>query len=1017
MNISAPFVYRPIATTLLALGLAIAGIVAFNLLPVAPLPQIEFPTINVQAQLPGGSPEVMATAVATPLERQLGRIAGITDMTSTSNLGSAQVTVQFDLSRDIDGAARDVQAAINAATAQLPTNLPSLPNYRKINPADAPILILSLTSAIYSSGQMYDIASNLLQQKLSQIEGVGQVFVGGSSLPAVRVELNPTVLNKYGISLTQVKMMLASANTNFAKGQLLQGNSASEIVTSDQLLHAAQYRPLIVAYHNQNPVRLADLGEVIDSVENIRNAGLSNGIPSVVLIIFKQPGANVIKTVDNVRRMLPQLQAAIPTTIKTQIAMDRTTSIRAALRDVEFTLIVAMLLVIFVTYLFLGSVRAMIIPGIAVPLSLLGTFGVMRLLNYSLDNLSLLALTISTGFVVDDAVVVLENVARHLDQGTKPLRAALQGAREVSFTVISMSLSLIAVFTPILLMSGIVGRLFREFAVTLSIAILISLIISLTVTPMMCAQLLKSSAHKETKKIMWLRHAYHRSLKWSLDHQKIMLTLTLLTLVVTIFLFNVIPKGFFPQQDSGRLMGSIQGDQNISFQDMKKKLTELVGLVHADKAVENVEGYVGSGTTNSGFMFVSLKPLNERTDSADAVIARLRKQTATVPGATLYLQTAQDLVVGGRLGNAQFQYTLSADTLDDLNHWTPKILATVSKLPGIADVNSDQLTHGLQVFVTVDHDRAASLGITQQQIDNTLYAAFGQNQVSTMYQALNQYHVVMEVAPPYWQQPETLNDIYITPTNGTPIPLATIAHFAPSTTLLSVNHQGQAPAATLSFNLLPNMALGDAVKEVENAVAKMHLPMTVHGAFQGTAQAFQASLANEFYLVLAALLSVYVVLGILYENLLHPVTILSTLPSAGVGALLALLITRTDLSIIALIGIILLIGIVKKNAIMMIDFALQAERAEKKSAADAIFEAAQLRLRPILMTTLAAMLGALPLALGWGAGSELRRPLGIAIIGGLLVSQILTLYTTPVIYLLLEHSRLWFRHRLNLRGV
>lgn len=1018
MNFSSAFIHRPIATTLLAIGIAIAGIIAFNILAVAPLPQVEFPTISVQAALPGASPEVMSTSVASPLERQLGRIAGITQMTSTSTLGATRIIVQFDLSRNIDGAARDVQASINAARSQLPSNLPNNPTYRKINPADAPIMIISLTSETFSTGEMYDAASSILQQKLSQVEGVGQVFVGGSSLPAVRIELNPLALNSYGISLQQVQQTIAAQNVNRPQGQLIEGSKSFEIHVNDQLFKAYQYRELIIAYRNNNPVRLSDVAEVTDSIEDVRNAGLSDGKPAVVLVIFKQPGANVIKTIAHVEKVLPLLKASIPQSMHMTIVMDRSSTIKASLHDVELTLVIAMLLVVLVAYVFLGEKRAMLIPGVAVPLSLLGTFGVMYLLGFSLNNLSLMALTIATGFVVDDAVVVLENISRYLEKGESPLMAALKGAKEVGFTVLSMSLSLIAVFIPILLMGGIVGRLFREFSVTLAIAIIISLIISLTVTPMMCSQLLTQHRLQTGHTIKWLegaRNGYAKSLRWVLEHALLMLIITFATLALNIYLFIIIPKGFFPQQDTGRIISSIQGDQNISFQSMKNKLAEYVSIIVQDPAVLHVVGFVGgnNNTSNSGTLYLSLKPLSERGISADGVVNRLRAKIKEVAGARLYMQAAQDLVIGGRQGSAQFQYTLSTDNLKDLNKWIPYITEQVTKLPGIADVNSDLLNQGLQMHVDIDKNTASRVGVTTDQIDSTLYSAFGQSQISTMYTAMNQYHVVMEAAPQYWQDPKILTQMYVTSTAGTQVPLSLFAKFSASSTLLSVNHQGQSPAATLSFNLLPGIALGEAVKWINDKVGSMHLPASLHGSFQGTAQAFEESLANEFGLILAALLTVYIVLGILYESLVHPITILSTLPSAGVGALLALLITGTELSIIAVIGIILLIGIVKKNAIMMIDFALQVERTENKSSREAIFEAALLRFRPIMMTTTAALFGAFPLVFGFGLGAELRRPLGIAIVGGLLLSQVLTLYSTPVIYLYLDKVNNWRFRRIR----
>jgi multidrug efflux pump len=1004
MSLSSPFIKRPKATTLLAFGLAIAGITAFKTLPVSSLPQVEFPTISVQASLPGANPADMATSVATPLERKLSSIAGVTEMTSGSGLGQTRITLQFDLNRDIDGAARDVQAAINAARTDLPTNLPSNPSYRKVNPADAPIIILTLTSEHYSRGSMYDAASSILAQKLSQVEGVGQVVVGGSSLPAVRVELNPTQLNSYGVGLLDVRAAITAANNHLAKGYLSQTTLRSSIAVNDQLVKANDYKPLIISYQNGRPVRLQDVAEVIDSVQDVRNAGLSNGKPSVAVVVFKQPGANVIATADQVLQLLPSLKASIPAGIDMNLALDRTTTIRASLHEVEVTLLIAIFLVIAVIYLFLGNVRATFIPGVAVPLSLLGTFVVMKLIGYSLDNLSLIALTISTGFVVDDAVVVVENIMRHLEMGKSAMQAALDGSKEVGFTVLAMSVSLIAVFIPILMMGGIVGRLFREFSVTLAIAIFISLIISLTVTPMMCAWILKANREKPTQKlsqrsIQTIKKKYQTSLSWALSRPYLMIGATLMAIALNILLFIVVPKGFFPQQDTGRISGSIQAQQDTSFQAMEIKLKEYVNIIKADAAVKNVVGFLGGGATNSGSVFITLKELSQRQLSADAVIARLRVALNKVTGSSLYLQSAQDLLIGGRQGNAQFQYTLSSDELSELNKWTPLVMQTLLKLPGIADVNSDQRNHGLQDFVSVDQDTANRLGVSSQLIDSTLYAAFGQSQVSTIYSGLNQYRVIMEIAPAYLQYPETLNQIYVKSPAGLMVPLSAFAKFAPSATLLSVNHQGLSPSATLSFNLKPGYPLGNAVNEVEQAIDEMDLPAAIHGQFRGNAEAFKSSLGSTPYLILIALLTVYIVLGVLYESTIHPVTILSTLPSAGVGAFLALLLTRTDLSIIAMIGLILLIGIVKKNAIMMIDFALEAERTENKSPRDAIYAAAVLRFRPIMMTTMAAMLGALPLALQSGVGAELRQPLGIAIIGGLIVSQVMTLYTTPVIYL------------------
>jgi len=1015
MSISAPFIRRPIATTLLVMAIALAGAVAFRLLPVSPLPQVDFPTISVSAGLPGASPETMASSVATPLERQFSRIAGVTEMTSSSALGSTSITLQFDLNRNIDAAARDVQAAINAARGNLPANLPSNPRYRKVNPADAPVMILALTSDTFSKGQMYDAASSILAQKLSQIAGVGQVIVGGSSLPAVRVELNPTALNKYGIGLEQVRGVLSSANANTPKGHLSDGRETWEVGANDQLFKAADYEPLIVAYHNGTAVRISDVGRAVDSVEDIRAAGYANGKPSILVIIFRQPGANIIDTVDHVRAELPQLKADMPQAINMKVAMDQTTTIRASVHDVETTLVISVLLVILVVFIFLRNARSTLIPSVAVPVSLIGTFGVMYLLGYSLDNLSLMALTISTGFVVDDAIVVIENITRYLEQGVRPFEAALKGAKEIGFTVITMSTSLVAVFIPLLLMGGIVGRLFREFAVTLSVAIAVSMVVSLTATPAMCAHLLRTHKspgrfYRKTEEMFTaVVRAYGRTLSVALKHSAITLTILIGTVALNVFLYIHVSKGFFPQQDNGRMMGAVMADQDTSFQSMNKVLLKMIKTVNADPAVDSVVGFTGGGGGfNSARMFIALKPLTERKTSVDQVIARLRPKLSQVPGATLYMQAAQDVRVGGRMSNAQYQFTMRGDNLQDLTDYGPRMLDALRRIPIIADVNSDQQNRGLQTMVDYDRQTAARFGISPQLIDNTLYDAFGQRQVSTMYTGLNQYHVVMEAAPQYWQDPSMLNEIYVRSPQGRAVPLGAIAQYAPRTAPLQVNHQGLFPAVTISFNLRPGVALGDAVQKINDAATKVGLPPTIHTGFAGTAQAYQQSLGSEPLLILAALLTVYLVLGILYESYIHPVTILSTLPSAGVGALLALMLTHTDLTVIAIIGIILLIGIVKKNAILMIDFALAAERNEGKNSRDSIYEACLLRFRPILMTTMAAIFGAVPLAFGTGTGSEFRRPLGIAIIGGLIVSQLLTLYTTPVVYLYFDRLQHWW---------
>jgi multidrug efflux pump len=1018
MAVSETFVRRPVATTLLTIALALSGALGFRLLPVSPLPQVEFPTLQVQAALPGASPETMASSVATPLERQFGRIAGITEMTSSSTLGATAVVLQFDLGRNIDAAARDVQAAINAARSQLPSNLPSNPTYRKVNPADAPIMIMALSSKTLRRGLIYDAASSILAQKLSQIEGVGQVAVGGSALPGVRVELNPTQLNNAGINLEDVRTALGAANANRPKGELADGDSAWNLTTSDQLLSAAPYRPLIIRYSNGAAVHLSDVGEVDDAVEDVRNTGLSDGEPAVLIIVFRQPGANIIATVDRVRAELPALQASISPAISLEVVLDMTRTIRASVNDVELTMLISIALVILVVFLFLRSLRATLIPGVVVPLSLVGTFGIMYLLGFSIDNLSLMALTVSTGFVVDDAIVVVENISRYLEQGRSPFEAAVEGAGDIGFTVISISISLVAVFIPILLMGGIVGRLFREFAVTMSAAVLVSLILSLTTTPMMCARLLRSKRSEPhghlyrsfERGFTILHRRYDLSLAWVLSHQRLTLTVALATVGLNVYLFRVIPKGFFPQQDTGRMMGALQADQDTSFQALRQRLVEFAKTVKANPGVDKVVAFAGGngGSTNSARMFASLKPNDQRKHSADQIIGQLRKATAKIPGASLYLQAVQDLRIGGRTSNAQYQYTLRGDDVAQLNQWAPKLLALMRHLPLLTDVSSDQLNKGLDAKLVIDRRTASRLGINPRAVDDTLYDAFGQRQVSTMYTPLNQYHVVMEVAPQFWQNPDTLKDIYVRSSTGAQVPLAAFTHYEATNTALAVNHQGLFPAVTISFNLAPKVALGDAVEAINRLELESGLPESIHGSFQGTAQAFQDSLANEPGLILAALLAVYIVLGILYESYIHPITILSTLPSAGVGALLALIICGDDLSVIALIGIVLLIGIVKKNAIMMIDFALEAERKGGKSPREAIYQACLLRFRPIMMTTMAALLGGLPLALGTGTGSELRRPLGIAIVGGLIVSQALTLYTTPVVYLYLDSLSLWF---------
>ncbi len=1083
MNISAPFIHRPVATTLLTLGIALAGFLAFLKLPVAPLPQVDYPTISVGAQLPGASPETVATSVAEPLERHLGQIADVTEMTSQSGIGQTRITLQFDLNRDIDGAARDVQAAIVAARADLPSSLKSNPTYRKVNPADAPILILAMTSKTLTQGQMYDAASNVFQQELSQISGIGQVIIGGSALPAVRVELNPQALFKYGVGLEDIRAALASANANSPKGTIDDGDRRYQVYTNDQSTKAADYIPLVVAYRNGAAVQLSDVADIQDSVEDVRNLGLSQGQPSVLIILFRQPGANIIDAIDSVKAELPQLEAAMPADVNVTIAIDRSTTIRQSLRDTELTLLIAITLVTLVVYLFLRNLSATLIPSVAVPVSILGTFGTMYLFGYSLDILSLMALTIATGFVVDDAIVVLENVSRHLEAGMTRMEAALLGAREVGFTVLSISLSLIAVFLPILLMGGILGRLFREFTVTLSMAILISLAISLTTTPMMCAFFLRHTPGEQTRRRNGLFErvlsGYERSLAWALQHSRIVLCIFLGAIALNIVLFYVVPKGFFPEEDTGRMIGSLQADQSVSFKLMTQKLRQMMAIVQADPAVEHVVGYTGVGSgggfgqINTGSVFVSLKPLSERP-GMDQVIARLRPKLAQVPGGRLFLTGVQDIRAGGRQSNAEYQYTLQADDADLLFQWTPLLVQALEHSSVMTDVSSDQQQRGLESDLIIDRPTASRFGITPAQIDNTLYDAFGQRQVSVIYSAINQYHVVMEIDPRYTQYPASMRDIYVSTSGGgasgsatsnlpqgtvtapvtssatesatstaaanannnsarnaainslantgksstssgaavstaveTMVPLAAFSHYNAGNAPLSVNHQGLFVAATISFNLAPGAALGDAATEIDNAIKQIRMPVSIHGSLAGTAQVFQQSLNNEPVLIAAAIAAVYILLGVLYESYIHPITILSTLPSAGVGAILALMLFNTEFSIIGLIGVILLIGIVKKNAIMMIDFAIEAKRAHNLNSRDAIFEACRLRFRPIMMTTTAAILGAVPLAVSFGNGGEIRRPLGISIVGGLLISQLLTLYTTPVLYLYLDRLGQW----------